>query len=171
MVQETIDVLEREETEAAGHDEPESQVEAQESEEDEMETLRGALRQAEERIATLEQEASSLREALERREGELGEARSRLEAAEGQIAVALERYRASLLAAAPEVPEELVSGETVEALEASFRGASEMVERVRARLAAQMGRQRVPPGAPTRSSPDVSGLSPREKIAHALTRR
>ena len=46
-----------------------------------------------------------------------------------------------------------------------------MVERIRSHIEAQLAEQRVPTGAPIRSAPDLSALSPQEKIAYALARQ
>ena len=46
-----------------------------------------------------------------------------------------------------------------------------MVERVRSQLEAQASPERVPLGAPARSAPDLSALSPQEKILLGKMRR
>src|SRR3972149_1798753 len=89
----------------------------------------------------------------------------------GELALAVVGYRRLLLAGAPEVPEELVTGETVAGVEASLEAARHMVERVRRQIEARANAQRVPVGAPPRRAPDLAGLSPQEKIAYALGRR
>jgi hypothetical protein len=80
-------------------------------------------------------------------------------------------YRTSLLTAEPEIPEELVHGGTVEEIEASLALARQMVEQVRSQLEAQASQERLPFGAPMRSSPDLSVLSPQEKILLGLSRQ
>ncbi|MDP3062117.1 MAG: hypothetical protein Q8O40_02710 [Chloroflexota bacterium] len=112
--------------------------------------LEAALAEREARIQALEQEVVGLREQLE---------------------LALERYRDSLLKASPEVPEEMVQGDTVREVEEAHARARAMVERIRSQLEAKQARERVPPGAPLRTAPDLSGLSAREKIAQGLSRR
>ena len=88
------------------------------------------------------------------------------------LALATAKYRALLLQANPEVPEELVAGDTVEAVEASFLAAREVVEKVRSRLEARLAAEpRIGAGAPPRGAADLSALSPREKIAFALGRK
>ena len=116
--------------------------------------------------ATVELEAAlaEVRTTLEERETELQTLRH-------QPTSATARYREALLAAAPEVPEELVSGATPEEVEASLAQARQMVERIRSHIEAQLAEQRVPTGAPIRSAPDLSNLSPQEKIAYALTQQ
>lgn len=88
------------------------------------------------------------------------------------LALATAKYRALLLQANPEVPEELVGGDTVEAVDASFLAAREVVEKVRSRLESRIAAEpHIGAGAPVRGAADLSALSPREKIAFALGRR
>ncbi|GBD10712.1 hypothetical protein HRbin23_00357 [bacterium HR23] len=113
------------------------------------EALSQALADAQTRIATLEEEAETLRQ---------------------QARLALARYRSLLIAQAPEVPEELVQGETVEAVEESFARARALVERVRRQVEASLQRGRVAGGAPLRRGTDLDTLPPSEKIRLGLQR-
>ena len=129
------------------------------------------------RIAELEAEASHLRENLQERDASIEHLTSRLEERqsalsrlEEQAAAAVARYRDALLASAPEVPQEMVAGQTVEEIDDSMAQARQMVERVRSRMETQTAAQRIPSGAPPRSAPDVSSLSPAAKIAYGLRR-
>ena len=70
------------------------------------------------------------------------------------------KYRAALLTSYPEVPPDLVQGQTVEEIDESMARARQMVERIRNQLEAQAAFQRVPTGAPLRSAPDLSARSP-----------
>ena len=114
--------------------------------------------------ADLETELAEARATLEQRDAEM-------EALRHQLASATARYREALLASSPEVPAELVTGATPEEVEASLAQAKGMVERIRSHIEAQLAEQRVPTGAPIRSAPDLSALSPKEKIAHALAQQ
>ena len=100
----------------------------------------------------------------------MGEIEKEMASLRQQLSSATQKYRALILAAAPEVPEELVNGRTPDEVDASFAAAREMVERVRLQLEAKAAAERVPAGAPARTPPDLSGLSPVEKIAYALSR-
>ncbi len=118
-----------------------------------------------EALAALEQrneETGSLRAALGQRDAELAGLR-------GQLAAAGVRYRDALLAAAPDVPPDLVTGATADELDASMQKARQLMKRIRSQ--AQTPPARVPAGAPVRSTADLSSLSPQEKIAHALAQR
>jgi hypothetical protein len=88
----------------------------------------------------------------------------------GNLAQAVGKYRTKLLAESPEVPEELVKGDTPEEVDASFAAARQVVERIKQRLETQTSAERVPAGAPARGLPDLSSLSPAEKIAYGLAR-
>ena len=128
--------------------------------------------------ADLETSLATTQAALQQRQTELSDARAtlsqrdvELQTLRHQLASATARYRLALLAAAPEIPEELVAGNTPEEVEASVARARQMVERIRSRIEAQIAEQRVPTGAPIRSAPDVSGLSAQEKIAYALAQQ
>lgn len=80
-------------------------------------------------------------------------------------------HRTSLLTAEPEIPKEMVQGATVVEIEESLARARQMVEQVRTQLEAQVAQERVPFGAPVRSAPNLSCLSPQEKILLGLTRK
>ena len=56
-------------------------------------------------------------------------------------------------------------------MEKSFLSAQGVVEKVKKALEARLLRERVPAGAPHRATPELSSLSPREKIAYGLERR
>ena len=120
-------------------------------------TLKEALAQRDERLASLESQLQVREQEAERWRKELS--------------LAVSSLRSQLLASAPEVPDELVQGQTAEEVAQSFARARQVVERVRGQLEARLARERVPAGAPLRSAPDLSALSPREKIAQALLRR
>ena len=85
------------------------------------------------------------------------------------LANAVDRYRTAVLATAPGVPDELLRGETVEDIDASLEQARRIVSKVRQQIENDAAAKSVPAGAPPRTPPDMSGLSPAEKIAHALT--
>lgn len=126
--------------------------------------LEEALGQRDARIAELE---VALGEAQ-------GVAQSRVEEIEAvseRLAQAVALYRASLLASEPDVPEDMVQGATVEAVQESLERARQMVAQVRGRLEAQASTERTPLGAPARSAPDMSALSPQEKILMGLSGR
>jgi hypothetical protein len=105
-------------------------------------------------------EVVSLREALELREADLA-------AANESNRLAVERLRAALLALEPALTAEMLAGETVEELEASFEAARETLGRMRETVRREQARP-VSAGAPGRHT---SGpLTPLEKIRDGLGR-
>lgn len=94
---------------------------------------------------------------------------------------AIARYRDALLAAEPELPPDLVTGDTLEEVEASAASARATVQRIRERVASegaahpgQPERPRgFPVGAPARRSDraDRGRMSPHDKIAAGLQER
>jgi hypothetical protein len=86
------------------------------------------------------------------------------------VRASAERYRALALERSPELPEELVAGETVEAIDEAIAQARETIAKVRGHIESQAQAGRVPAGAPVRSAPDLSGLSAEEKIRQGLER-
>ena len=106
------------------------------------------------RIAQLEQGVSS-------RDSEMA-------VLKGSLSGAVAKYRAALLATAPEIPAELVKGESIDEIDASLEQARSIVSKVRQQLEADAEANKVPTGAPERTPQDLSALSPAEKIAYAL---
>jgi len=86
---------------------------------------------------------------------------------------AVARYREAALAAEPELPPELVAGQTVEEVDASLAAARRTVASIRQRLAeeAEPSTRGFPAGAPARLGGSLEGLSAAEKIARGLEQR
>jgi hypothetical protein len=64
--------------------------------------------------------------------------------------------------------EELISGDTIEAVNESLEKAKNLIGRVRQGIETEISRARVPAGAPERRPPDLSALSPSEKILYGI---
>jgi len=116
-----------------------------------------------------------LEQALAARDGEIGELKRSLDdlknqasVLDGDLARAVAAYRELTLRANPGVLSEFITGDTIEAVNESLKNARALVDRVRREIEEEASQTRVPAGAPQRSSPDVSALSPREKIQRAL---
>jgi len=113
------------------------------------EELRYRISQLEESVATRDSELNSLKESLSK---------------------AVARYRDAVLAGAPDVPSDLLKGETVEEIDDSLERAKDIVSQVRQRLDASAA-DSIPAGAPPRTEPDLSALSPVEKIAYGMAQK
>jgi chromosome segregation ATPase len=155
----------------------------------EVERLQVAAADAEARAVHLEEMNGEMRGRLETVEGELASERQRIDELDGQLAgaqtglaaaqqetqelharlqVAAGKYREVLLAATPELPEEMVAGDSIEEVEAAAERARQTVRQVRDRMESQAQVGRVPAGSPPRGAPDFSALSPIEKIRLGL---
>ena len=109
----------------------------------------------------------------------------RLRTAEEATASVVGRYREARLASAPEIPAELVAGNTVEEIDAALTRAQSIVDGIRQRLAPTGGAAAavgstappapaVPAGSPPRSTSTAGGwgmLTPAQRIRNGLTER
>jgi chromosome segregation ATPase len=141
----------------------------------ELERLQVTAADREARAVHLESELSALRQELA---GAREEAQSRDEelcaqndALSTQAQGAAQRYRELILLQSPELPEELVTGESVAEIDAALERARETVLKVRGHLESQAQATRVPVGAPVRSGPDISGMNAEEKIREGLRQK
>jgi len=131
--------------------------------------------QKEETLAIKESRIAELKEALASKGREsdelkqsLVEFNNRIHELEASLKEAIANYKAQTLKANPEIPEELISGESIEEVNSSLASAKELVSKVRKGIEVESTLFRFPPGAPERTPPDLSGLSPREKIQYAI---
>jgi hypothetical protein len=92
------------------------------------------------------------------------------EVKEGQ-ARAIASYRELVVSSNPDLPEELISGDSVEEIDKSLAGARALIDRVRQRLETEIAGAKIPAGAPLRAPADLSALSPQEKIQYAMGER
>ena len=112
------------------------------------------ISELEQSVANLDNEAATLKQAMAQSEEKLTEA--------------VAGYKDLIIQSNPEVPEELVTGDTIEAINESLEKAKTLVSRVRQGLETEIASAKVPAGAPIRTPPDLSALSPREKINYAV---
>jgi hypothetical protein len=113
--------------------------------------------------------------ALTAREAELEEAKKTINAQtaknaalQAENSAAVGAYRKLAVSANPIFTEELLAGSTIAEVDASMQRVAGLAEGIKTRLEAELKNTVIPAGAPERSGPDTSGLSPREKIKHGL---
>ncbi len=116
--------------------------------------LEGAVLDRDSDIASLQQFMAGLEE--------------RLAVTNDSLVEAVTSYRNMIAQANPDIVEELINGDTIEALNESLEKARSLIGRVRQGLETEIALARVPAGAPERRPPDLSALSPREKIQYAI---
>jgi len=115
----------------------------------------------EETVSDRDSEVASLKKYVAELEGMLSTSRD-------SLGEAVSRYRDVVIQASPGVLEELVSGESIALIDESLRKAKNLIGKVREGLEAEVSLARVPAGAPERRLPDLSALSPREKIQYGI---
>ena len=131
----------------------------------ENERLQMEAADAEARIRQLGESLGAARREVERGAAEAAALRE-------SVTEAVTEFRRAALAANPDLPADLVVGESVAEVAASLSAAQATVQQVRERLASERGDgPRVPPGSPARRPPDTSGLTPQQKIAEGLRRQ
>ena len=104
--------------------------------------------------------------------GRLKEANAGLEKKAASLSESLSKaiasYKAAIVRANPDVLEELISGDSIESIDETLAKGKELVSKVKRGIEAAISQTRVPVGAPERTAPDLSALSPREKIQYAI---
>jgi TolA-binding protein len=127
-----------------------------------------AISQAQARISELEQLVADLEgEVADLKQSGL-ESEQKLAEVSRLLSQAIASYKARVIESNPEVPAELIEGDTIEAIDSSLKNAKSLVSKVREGLEAEIRMVRVPAGAPPRAPVDFSALSPREKIQHGI---
>ena len=120
------------------------------------------------RISELEQAAASLESEIATLKQAVAESNDKLNLLNESLNQAVASYKALAIQSNPDVSEELVTGDSIEAITDSFTSAKELVSKIRKGMEAEISLARVPAGAPERTAPDLSALSPREKIQYAI---
>jgi hypothetical protein len=123
-----------------------------------------ALAEKDARIAELN---ASLSVALQGGEAAAAELASLKEAHTQAVA----KYLGAARALNSTIPQDVISGQTIEEIDASVRKALSIADAVKATLEAQAKEAKVPAGAPTRGEISLEGLSPREKIAAGIQQK
>jgi chromosome segregation ATPase len=126
------------------------------------------LERANARVAELEEAVSDRDSNIAMLEQSNTELEGKLTVASDSLTEAVTSYRNMIVRANPDIVEELISGDTIESLNESLEKARSLIGRVKQGLESEIAMSRVPPGAAERRPPDLSALSPREKIQYAI---
>ena len=89
----------------------------------------------------------------------------------GAHSKAVSKYLDVVKVANPTIPGDVITGGTIEDIDAAVAKAVSIATAVKANLAAQAKEAKVPAGAPTRGEISLEGLSPREKIAAGIQQK
>ncbi len=120
------------------------------------------------RITELERVVSERDSTVAALKQSITESEEKLVEADSSLSQAVDSYQALAISTNPAVPAELVTGETIGAINDSLEKAKALVGKVKQELEAEIASIRVPAGAPQRMPLDLSALSPREKIKYAI---
>ena len=115
-----------------------------------------------------ESRVTELEALIEQRDDELSKANTRISDLEQVTAEAVASYKVLVTRSNTDVPEELIGGDSIESINESLTNAKNLISKVRQGLEAEITSSKVPAGAPQRTPPDLSALSPREKIQYAI---
>jgi hypothetical protein len=119
-------------------------------------------------LAALQAAAGEREATVEALQAQIAGLEGQISAAEAQSRAGAGRYRELVLAHEPDLPVELVFGESIAAIDEARQLARETVAKVRQHLEQQALAHRVPTGAPVRAAPDLANLSSAEKIRLGL---
>lgn len=141
----------------------------------EIEGLRTALadREAtalhvESQLSELREEVATAQQGIAARNEEIASLRTQAETLGSAVRDSAARYRALILEREPELPVDLVGGDSIEEVDQAVERARETVAKVRGHLESQAQSNRVPAGAPVRPAEDLATLSAGEKIARGI---
>lgn len=137
--------------------------------------LEGLIAQREQELASRDTRISELGQATANLENEIATLKQAVAEADDSLhklgesfKQAVASYKVLVVQSNPDVPEELVTGDTIEAITDSLTSANELVSKIRKSMETEISLARVPAGAPERTPPDLSALSSREKIQYAV---
>ena len=110
---------------------------------------------------------SALEEAIAQKDARLAELETVKEARDQAVA----KYLGMAKATNPTMPEDMISGETIEEIDASVEKAKGLVAAVKKTLESEATAAKVPAGAPTRGPISLESMSPRDKIAAGIQQK
>ena len=132
-----------------------------EPEEDETSEIRSRITELEQVVSERDGEIDKMKRTSE-------ELEERCRTLDESLTEAVTGYKTLVIKSNPEIIEDLINGNTIESINESLEKAKVLVSRVRQGVEAEISKVKVPAGAPERSSPDLSALSPAEKIRYAI---
>jgi len=145
---------------------------------EDLEAIRAQLQEEQEARAAAEAALAERDNRIAELQAQLSEAKQGSEAAAAEHAQvkeardqAVAKYLNMARALNPAIPEGIISGETIDEIDASVEKGKAIVEAVKRAMEAEAKGAKVPAGAPTRGAINLEGLSPREKIAAGIQQK
>jgi len=139
--------------------------------------------QGQEKVVTLSEaqyqeltgKSASLETSLAAKAAELAEAKKMLDVQAADIASlkaagdeAVRAYKTLAVRSNPLFTDDVIAGNTIAEVDAAMSRVLDLADKVRTRIETEIKSLSIPAGAPERSGPDLSCLSPREKIKLGL---
>ena len=138
----------------------------------------GGEKTPEEELSMLRAQMLEIQQSLADKDSEIGtlnqtrqEMEKRLAAVDDGLSKAIASYKSVVAKANPEIIDGLITGDTIESIDDSLSRARELVSKVRRGVQNEISLVKVPAGAPERTSPDLAGLTSREKIQYAIGKK
>jgi DNA repair ATPase RecN len=123
-----------------------------------------AITERDKRIAELQASVSVVQQAAEKAAAELTLAKQ-------AHTKAVSKYLDAVKLANPTLPADVITGATIEDIDATVAKASSIATAVKATMEAQAKAAQVPAGAPPRGEISLEGLTPKEKIAAGIKKK
>ena len=139
-----------------------------EEEKDARAAAQASLAGKDARIAELESQLAEVLTLSETRGKELETTAAELASVKEVRDQAVAKYLNMTRVVSPSIPEGIISGETIEEIDASIEKGKGIVEAVKKAMESEASAAKVPAGAPTRGAISLESMSPREKIAHGI---
>jgi chromosome segregation ATPase len=134
----------------------------------ERELMAGELAGKNSRLAELEQSATGRETELGNLKQTVDDLKARLGMVNENLGQAVASYRTLAAKANPETLVEMITGDTVDAIDKSVAIARMLVGRVKETLETKRTGSRIPAGAPVRGPADLSAMTAREKIQQGI---
>ncbi len=131
-------------------------------------TLKEAMEKKDFTIADLETKRGELESALSEAKQESEAMITTLKEARDQ---AVAKYAGMAKALNPAIPEDMITGETIEEIDASVEKGKAIVATVKKTIEAEAAGAKVPAGAPTRGEISTEGMSAKDKIAAGIQQK
>jgi len=145
---------------------------------EELDAVKAQLEEEQKAKTTLEEAMAGKDARLAELEAALSEAKQGSEASTAELTAvkaardqAVAKYATMAKALNPTIPEDMITGETIEGIDASVEKAKGLVSSVKQSLESEASKAKVPAGAPTRGAISLEGMSSRDKIAAGIQQK
>ena len=122
------------------------------------------------RVLALESELAAKDTELNEAKGLINQQTATNTGLQESISAAVASYRKLAIGSNPIFSEDLITGSTIAEIDASVQKVNGLAAGIKTRIEAELKDTIIPAGAPERSGPDNSGMSPREKIKQGLNK-